>query len=455
MVSENPTKFTELMAWAEASNEAERTRGVAGDRTHQEIEALENLALLGVRSRRAGDRAAYQFFGSGMPPDQGWLDLIKTLPHVSGEMQHKLTRQLVEDGLVALSAMLCETFIYAGNNSKSLIETCSTCLHYLGFSERALHVLKKTNMIDRDKTILGIAVGILIDREAYDAARELIRSSKVDDAVRQTLIGRVDAVDQTITDLSHLTHAAEQGVFVVNLLQDINRRYAVTARLSSLEIRHVVVKAVSIDDIPGHLLPLLRMGTSLSLDGSFGNQLSQYGIWQKIAEGQTSYSIVLEDDAFVRYRGLARLTFDELANDADIIFLNDRLAPSMESNVDGYVGAEPLEDALVRISYTSPNAAALGSDGYVLSRLGAQKLKHTAEIEGFHSVGTDWYLVCHAFDYRRIDELNPDSTMSAVIRAWRSRVQGLGVNRLRGAVLQPAVVEHRPLGTWRSNRVYF
>jgi hypothetical protein len=162
----------------------------------------------------------------------------------------------------------------------------------------------------------------------------------------------------------------------------------------------------------------------------------------------------LEDDAFVRYRGLGQLSFADLAPGADIIFLNDRLAPAMTSNEDGQIGLDRLEDVLVTLSFRMDRADALGSDGYVLSPSGAEKLLRIAETEGFHSAGTDWYLVCHSFDYRRIQELNPESKIAEVLRTWSARVQNLGAGRLMGVVVKPALVEHRPLGAWRDTRVY-
>ena len=104
------------------------------------------------------------------------------------------------------------------------------------------------------------------------------------------------------------------------------------------------------NDIPEHLAPLLRIQRKRDLDGSFGNQLSQYGIWKTVATG-TAYGVILEDDAFVRCRGLGQLSFADLAPGADIIFLNDRLAPAMTSNEDGQIGLDRLEDVLVTLSF--------------------------------------------------------------------------------------------------------
>ena len=420
----------------------------------RQVEALERYALLGIGQRRAGDRAAYRFLESGTPPDQEWVDLMEILPAVSVGTQQRIVKQLVGEGLVALSAMLCAAFLKNGTSPKLLVETYATSLHYIGFGAQALSVLQDSGLIGVDKSALSIASGILTDREEYGRARELISSSGVDMRAKTALLDRVDAVDAVSAELARLPHGSENGIFVVNLLQDAHRRRAFTARFAHLGIKHTVVKGVRIDDIPEHLVRLLRARTDKELDGSFGNQLSQYGIWKAIATGEAPHGVVLEDDGFVRYRGLARLSFEDLAPDVDIIFLNDRLAPAITSAEGGEVGLDPLEDVPVARSFREPEVAALGSDGYVLSKRGAERLVHIAETEGFHTVGTDWYLVCHAFDYRRLEELNGDSVMAKVLRSWSARVQTPGIARLTGMVLKPALVEHRPLGTWRSGRVY-
>lgn len=426
----------------------------AGDAVRRQLDATERYALLGLGQRRAGDRAAFQYFAAGTVPAQEWLDLLDLFGALPAEMQQKVTKQLVGEGLVALSALMAEAFLRSGTNRKPLIEACSISLHYIGFGERALAMLDESGLTKVDRSALAIAVGILIDREAFAEARETIARSGVDQRSKALLGRRVDGVEAATERLAQLPHGAENDVFVVNLLQDAHRRQAFTARFAQLGMRHRVARAVRVDDIPAELIPLLRVSVDSGLDGSFGNQLSQYRTWKAIAAGERPYGIVLEDDGYVRYRGLSRLSFEALAPDADIVFLNDRLAPAMTDGEDGAVGLDPLEDVLAARSFREPEAAALGSDGYVLSRRGAEKLVHIAEMEGFHTVGTDWYLVCHAFDYRRLDAINGQSVMAEVLRSWSARVEGLGSTRLKGFVMRPALVEHRPLGTWRSGRVY-
>ncbi len=137
----------------------------------------------------------------------------------------------------------------------------------------------------------------------------------------------------------------------------------------------------------------------------------------------------------------------------DIIFANPRLDLSQhEGEWDGTCTLRPFEQVFARFSHLSPGQDNFGADCYLLSREGARKLTEIVESEGFHTIGTDWYLQTHCIARHQLEAFNPDSLIGKFTRA-RHDLPFHNPLRLSGHVLCPSFSLVQPIGVSRWQRI--
>jgi exopolysaccharide biosynthesis predicted pyruvyltransferase EpsI len=103
--------------------------------------------------------------------------------------------------------------------------------------------------------------------------------------------------------------------------------------------------------------------------GALGCFLSHVRVWERIAQSEAAFSLVLEDD--VLCHDLDRLNNLLLPNDADLVFVNDRTQPDLPAKEGGGVNFVQFKDALPSLFRRQ---RAIGTDGYLLTPGGARKL---------------------------------------------------------------------------------
>lgn len=154
--------------------------------------------------------------------------------------------------------------------------------------------------------------------------------------------------------------------FVLNLDRDADRWAAISARLRGSAFLSVTrVAGVCGRDLPATArMALTRSHFWTSYCGEIGCFLGHARAWEAVAE-QLARCLVLEDDAVPV--GLERLVALAVPDDADLVFVNSRMAV-------GGVGplcCLPIVEAVRMLNRTDRG---VGADGYLLTPQGARKL---------------------------------------------------------------------------------
>jgi SAM-dependent methyltransferase len=285
-------------------------------------------------------------------------------------------------------------------------------------------------------------------------ARQAVDSHRFDEAEALSSglgRGKASAISTAISETRAFakSESSTVPVFVVNLPSDIYRRRSMEARLAWLGASFEVIKAIRPDYPPPELKPLLRVEDAL--DGSYGNQMTQYMLWRRLSEELgTGWALILEDDAFLRARPPDPSSLD-FEGGTDIIFANDRLASARLKHSGPGPRLQKLSEELSLLSADKPQLSAPGSDAYFINAAGAEKLVRIVEHEGFARVGTDWLLVSHAVQPEEVDALAEGSILRRTL-SRRARDARHSPIRLSGRVLAPALASHRPFGVARTHR---
>ncbi len=161
-------------------------------------------------------------------------------------------------------------------------------------------------------------------------------------------------------------------VYVINLDRDIDRWSAISSTLSSHEtlsperlpgVYGPHLPSVAAILLGGHALPARQRGT-------LGAFISHLKAWEAVAELNEKYAVVLEDDAVLI--GFERVLSLSVPEDADLVFLNDRMSPGSRYSP----SRAPIHCADIIESLRTLNRSGfgVGGDGYLLSPIGARKL---------------------------------------------------------------------------------
>ncbi len=243
-------------------------------------------------------------------------------------------------------------------------------------------------------------------------------------------------------------------VYVVNLPSDQARRRRAERNLADLGLDARFRRGFRPTEIPEEARALFRGARfDAATDGSFGNQYSQYLVWREIAEGDAPVALVLEDDSLLLANPGAVLAATDLPMGWDVIFANPRL--DLTERIlppAGRFFVMPLVDAFVQHSHADPAREGYGSDCLFISREGARKLVAIVEAEGFHSVGTDWYVQSHCVPAELAGAFNPASVIAREL-AGRARRRPAGLPLLAGHVLSPAISQTFTRGISRAHRI--
>ena len=248
--------------------------------------------------------------------------------------------------------------------------------------------------------------------------------------------------------------AAAPPVYVVNLPTDRYRRRRAERSLASFGIAPRFRRGYRPMEIPPEdhrLYPGYRLDRAT--DGSLGHQYAEYLIWREVAAGADPVVMTMEDDSLLLAHPGAVLAGLDLPPDWDIIFTNPRLDMTVKIDPPAErFQLTPFAEAFIRHSHASPGQAGFGLDSVILSREGARKLVRIVESEGFHSVGTDWYVQSHCVPPERLGEFLPESRIHDELQRRFARPR-FDRTLLNGHVLSPALTQVFALGVDRTRRM--
>ena len=230
--------------------------------------------------------------------------------------------------------------------------------------------------------------------------------------------------------------ASKIRVFYLNLLSDEKRLSHLMAQTGSLD-RFSFCRVAGVD---GATLPELAR-QALVLDrswaqqkGTIGCSLSHVAVWERVAAHEAPFSIVIEDD--VDIGGLARLADYALPDDADLIFINDRMVPPRP---------EPAGPRVLPIAATlehlDTRTTAMGADGYILYRHAARKLLDAVERDLCYG-HVDGRLLRYCVSEADIAGLPADSWIASVVRCHHNPARPPAAGILKGYCASSPLIRH-------------
>jgi hypothetical protein len=243
-------------------------------------------------------------------------------------------------------------------------------------------------------------------------------------------------------------------IFIVNLPSDRYRRLRSERCLALLKLEAEFWRGHKPHEIPEDGHRLFSRKLDVTVDGSFGNQYTQYLLWKEVQDRGLDLALCLEDDSLLVTDPAQVLRRLNLPPGWDIIFANPRmdLTRTADPTTPDF-SLTPFTEAFARLSHAYPGSRGFGADCYFLSASGARKLVHLAETEGFHSVGTDWWLQSHCVPAGELEGFSPASHVYGELSRRHSNSERHSPLLLNGYVLSPSLVSTDAMGVSRSLRI--
>lgn len=155
-------------------------------------------------------------------------------------------------------------------------------------------------------------------------------------------------------------------VYYINLDKSVDRKEFMENQFKKLNVPIERISAVYGKELPSYFLrnakkqfKILTHFPNLN-DGEIGLTKTYFDLWKKISVQKEDFSIILEDDSFIK-----NIFFKDLPNLLAQITTNDYV------DISGRKGLFSLEKTKYLTKYTVP---ALGTTGQIIGKLGAKKL---------------------------------------------------------------------------------
>ncbi len=220
-----------------------------------------------------------------------------------------------------------------------------------------------------------------------------------------------------------LFEKAEYPVFIITIPQHQNRFSRLFANALQLGITSLEPRGTS-----GSEIDLAAKNIQFNASpGDSGCLSSHINVWHEIVEKNVKFALILEDDAVLTGRPPVD-SLGKTLTDIDIIFVNNRIVPSYHSISVFEITSES--------NFCLPIVNGCGTDGYIVTNQGAQKLLEIFE------------LIFAPIDVQILSHLNGDHFN---IEHWQQiRQQRQCRIRLKACRLFPFLVEHPPMN-WSTS----
>jgi GR25 family glycosyltransferase involved in LPS biosynthesis len=244
----------------------------------------------------------------------------------------------------------------------------------------------------------------------------------------------------------HWLGEQDYPVYVINRSKDTERMSRFAESCRKWGISYERVEAINCADPEFDFSPYEAQiaetfyGKTQFLRGAVGCFLSHVKAWRKIIEANIPGAIICEDDA--RFLGpIPRKIADyNFPNDSDLIFVNQRTATGIQ-NLSNHSTASSFDffqinDAILYLLDACSAISAIGTDGYIISCQGAEKLLLIFQKAGI-SMEVDWFLFFHSLSQaERKKFISIDGTGRFDMLEFRSE-------KLNTYVILPSFVEQR------------
>ncbi len=223
------------------------------------------------------------------------------------------------------------------------------------------------------------------------------------------------------------------GVWIVNLDRNTERMIEIEQQLAGTPVPITRVPAMEGKRLAGAAVQRLT-GDPRAPRGTLGCFLSHLWLWEAFLATPDQYALVLEDDAIPLLALPPHLGGLGLPQSFDFCFVNDRMEPRRDADAATGFTATSMPDAMAAYH---PEDNAAGTDGYLISRNGAERLLRWANQDGMHD-DIDWRLVAWSLAPGDVARLADPS----VARDNMTRLQPSirRAERLDAYVLHPALI---------------
>jgi GR25 family glycosyltransferase involved in LPS biosynthesis len=236
-------------------------------------------------------------------------------------------------------------------------------------------------------------------------------------------------------------------VCVINLPEDHERLSTIAAKVGQIPgLELVRIPAVRGSDLPDLVCHFLTGNAwSHHYKGTLGVFCSHVKCWEYISKSEFPYGLVLEDDAILD--NLSLLEDFTFPSDIDIVFCNDRTAYAPLTRDEGVVA--PSSYGLLEIDpvlgFVAGHKHAVGGDGYLVSRKGAEKLLKFVSEDGLFT-HVDLRLLAYCLNPGDAEELDLDAQSRNVVVLRNSFDVA---HKLGARVLVPSISFHSPASASR------
>jgi GR25 family glycosyltransferase involved in LPS biosynthesis len=237
-------------------------------------------------------------------------------------------------------------------------------------------------------------------------------------------------------------------VYVINRAKDTERLQGFSESCRKWGIHFERVEAANCADPNFDFRPYEKdiaetfYGKTQFLRGAVGCFLTHSAAWRKLLESDFSHAMICEDDAVFLGPLPKRISGYGFPTDVDLVFVNERTAGGLYGgnrempNKPNPFEVFPVGEAINRILRMGSKVSAIGTDGYILSRGGAEKLLANLRSIGI-SMEVDWFLFLHSLSVGEREKfMSLDNT-------GRFDLLTFSDIRTHAAVLIPSLVEQR------------
>jgi hypothetical protein len=169
--------------------------------------------------------------------------------------------------------------------------------------------------------------------------------------------------------------------------------------------------------------------------GTLGCFLSHVLFWEAVVREELPWAMVVEDDADVA--GISVLESLAFPAGIDIVFCNER-TEYLVSNSDS-IG---FQQFLPAISFAQSHGQSIGTDGYMVSQAGAQRLLRFVGADGLFT-HVDLRLAAYSIKTTDLQLLETELPMIKIIASLRQTYAP--AHRLEARVLVPSITRHLKL----------
>lgn len=169
--------------------------------------------------------------------------------------------------------------------------------------------------------------------------------------------------------------------------------------------------------------------------GALGCWLSHMRLWQKLVKSKQPYYLIFEDDAYLRFN--PNYIFSNLnLGDLDFLYVNDRTEKSvLKANGLSVDDLNSVTQYRSNPDYFHPGKEGKGTDGYIISKVGAEKLLSVIS-ENKIEVGLDQFMKA---------TVRSGCVVTPSIKAVKNGKTHHSENNpfFKACAMTPALVEHR------------